>query len=92
MNYYVYILQSESSGRYYCGQTSNLGMRLEQHNDPEYKLTRTTKVFKGPWKLAWHCQVETRSEAMKMEKAIKRRGIGRFLNDARVAESRPRRD
>jgi hypothetical protein len=30
MSYYVYILQSESSGRYYCGQTSDLECRIEK--------------------------------------------------------------
>jgi len=53
MAYWVYILQSESSGRYYCGQTDDLERRVDQHNDPEYSLTRTTKAFKGPLRLVW---------------------------------------
>ncbi|NLA41614.1 MAG: GIY-YIG nuclease family protein [Smithella sp.] len=32
--FYVYILQSETSGRYYIGQTDSLDRRLAEHNDP----------------------------------------------------------
>jgi putative endonuclease len=92
MGYFVYILQSETSGRHYCGQTSNLELRVAEHNDPAYRTTRTTKVFEGPWKLVWSIGVDTRALAMRQERAIKQRGIGRFLAAAQAAESRPRRD
>ncbi|MBZ0201863.1 MAG: GIY-YIG nuclease family protein [Ignavibacteria bacterium] len=32
MNYYTYIIQSESTGKLYIGQTNNLHNRLLQHN------------------------------------------------------------
>ena len=92
MPYYVYILQSQSTGRYYCGHTENLERRISQHNDPEYGLTRTTKVFAGPWKQIWSYELKTRSRAMKLEKQIKKRGIGRFLSGMESAESRGSRD
>ena len=69
--YFTYILQSESSGRYYIGSTSDLERRLAQHNDPEYSLSLTTKRFKGPWRLAHYETFETRSQAMIREKQIK---------------------
>jgi putative endonuclease len=50
---WVYILQSQSTGRFYCGQTNQLATRLEQHNDPTNDLAQTTKRFKGPWTLVW---------------------------------------
>jgi len=78
---WVYILQSQSSGRYYCGQTQDLESRLRQHNDPENPLTKTTKRFPGPWRLVWSREVETGSESVKLERQIKKRGIGRFLED-----------
>jgi putative endonuclease len=34
-----------------------------------------------PWELVISYQVNTRSEAMILEKEIKKRGIGRFLKD-----------
>jgi len=91
MVYFVYILQSESSGRHYCGQTDDLERRLKQHNDPDYHGSKTTKRFKGPWKLIWKEEHPSRSEAMKREKQIKKWGIGRFL-DSQSAESRHSRD
>jgi len=51
MGYSVYIIQSESSGRYYCGQSTDVERRLRQHNDPDYCLSKTTKRLDGPWKL-----------------------------------------
>lgn len=79
---WVYIIQSESKGRYYCGQSSDVERRLRQHNDPEYRLSKTTKRFNGPWVLVWKKKCATRSKAMKLEKKIKKRGISRFLKEA----------
>jgi len=61
--------------------------RVSQHNNPEYRGTRTTKVFQGPWNIVWSQQCSSRSDAMALEKKIKKRGIGRYLQ-AQVAESR----
>ena len=45
MPYWVYILQSQPTGKYYCGHSDNVERRVKQHNDPEYRGSRTTKVF-----------------------------------------------
>ncbi len=82
MLYYVDILQSESTGRYYCGQTNNLDRRILEHNTPSYTSSKTTKRFAGPWRLVWSTTLETRRLAISREKSIKNRGIARFLNDA----------
>ena len=78
---WVYILQSEKTGRYYCGQTSHVHRRLEQHNDPSCQLSKTTKRFQVPWKLVWVRQCPDRGSAVKLETSIKGRGIGRYLSD-----------
>jgi len=83
MEHWVYILQSQSTGRYYCGQTRDLPVRLAQHNDPTNDLAKTTKRLQGPWNLVWSNQVATGSEAMRLERKIKKRGIQRFLKDHR---------
>ena len=92
MAFHVYILFSDMCGRYYCGQTDDMERRLRQHNDPDNRSARTTKVFAGPWRLIWSMQVSNRSEAMLLERSIKKRGIRRFLESAEMAESRRRRD
>jgi len=88
MGFFVYIIQSETTGRHYCGYSSDPERRLRQHNDPQYQLSKTTKRFEGPWKLIWLRPCETRSIAMKLEKSIKERGIKRFLEEVQPAESR----
>jgi putative endonuclease len=78
---WVYILRSHTSKRYYCGQTSDLVKRIDQHNDPRNSLTLTTKRFAGPWELIWLIEVSSGSEAVLLERKIKKRGIARFLLD-----------
>ncbi len=80
MAFRVYILQSETCGRYYCGQTQELSARVSQHNCPSNDLSKTTKRFKGPWVLIWSVQVGSASEATRLERKIKKRGIGRYLS------------
>ncbi|MFH0890593.1 MAG: GIY-YIG nuclease family protein [Candidatus Liptonbacteria bacterium] len=43
----VYILKSQSTGRYYVGSCSNLETRMKQHNS---ELVKSTKGF-IPWQL-----------------------------------------
>jgi len=81
MDFKVYILQSTSSGRFYCGSTSDLDRRIRQHNDPNYQSSKTTKRFKGPWTLIWTEKYFKRNLAMNREKQIKKRGIKRFLEE-----------
>jgi putative endonuclease len=73
----VYILFSKSIKKYYTGQTQNLVNRFTEHNSNE------TKSIKNgiPWIIVWSKDVSTRGEAMTLEKKIKKRGAGRFLND-----------
>ena len=92
MDQWVYILQSESSGRYYCGQSSDVDRRIRQHNDPEYDFSKTTKRFAGPWRLVKSIRCDDRSQATRLERSIKKIGIARYLARAQSAESRRRRD
>ena len=92
MSYWVYIIQSQSTGRYYCGYSKDVERRVSQHNDPEYRLTRTTKIWKGPWRLVWKQQCLSRGEAVTLERQIKKRGIDRYLKKVQLTESRHRRD
>jgi len=73
----VYILYSRSLNRYYIGHSSNLEDRLERHNRGRSKYTKGGK----PWELIWVMVCDTRSEAMKLERKIKKRGANRFLED-----------
>ena len=75
--FYVYILQSISSGRYYTGSTGNLEDRMNRHQQDRSKSTRG----KGPWQLVYSKAFLTRSEAVKQEYKIKGTGAERYLKD-----------
>ena len=78
MGFVVYILHSPSVGKYYCGHTNDINDRIRRHNAG---LSISTKHGK-PWQLVTFYELTTRSEAMLLEKRIKKRGIQRFLKDS----------
>ena len=70
MSYFVYILYSMKSDKYYVGSTHDWRSRLELHNHSE-RNTYTSKH--RPWEvIAVFIAGESRSEAMKLEKFIKK--------------------
>ena len=68
MTFYVYILHSKKSGRYYIGQTNNLEDRLRRHNAGYVK---STKAFR-PWELVYTEVFHTRRDSVKRENYLKR--------------------
>jgi len=74
---FAYILFSETRSGYYVGQTSNVIKRLERHN----KGIIPSSKGGIPWKLILQIEVSNRSEAMLLEKKIKKRGAKRFIDD-----------
>jgi putative endonuclease len=68
MVFHAYILQSNSTGRFYVGHTENLTKRVFEHNN-----NRTPSIKnRGPWKLVHSEEFATRSEAMLRERQIKK--------------------
>ncbi len=65
--YYIYILQSQKSNRYYIGYTSNIANRLEAHSRGS---SRSTKLGR-PWKLIYSEEFNNKKASMKREKEIK---------------------
>ena len=75
--YTTYILYSESLKKYYTGQTFDFARRLEEHN-----RGKTSFMSSGvPWEKVFSKDFESRSEAVRLEKLIKKRGAARFLSD-----------
>ncbi|MCK4642876.1 GIY-YIG nuclease family protein [bacterium] len=67
MKFYIYIIQSSSTGRFYIGSTNNLDDRLNRHNNNRSKATKN----RGPRKLVHSEKYDTRSEAVKREVELK---------------------
>src|SRR5258706_7537057 len=65
--FFVYILQSQSTGRYYIGYSELPERRLSEHNSGKVKSTRPYR----PWVKVYIEQFATESEAMNREKEIK---------------------
>jgi putative endonuclease len=68
MTHSVYILESETLGLHYKGYTTNISRRLWEHNEGLSRYTRN----KGPWKLVFLKEFETKKEALIYERMIKR--------------------
>jgi len=68
MRAFVYILRSQTSGRYYIGSSSNLQRRLADHQRGNTPSTRRG----GPWQLVYCEQCRDLRAARKREREIKR--------------------
>jgi len=68
MKYYVYILKSQKDERFYIGSTSDVDKRIEFHNSSR---SRYTKRYQ-PWVLICIEEYESRGEAVRREKELKR--------------------
>jgi putative endonuclease len=75
--FFVYILYSPSIQKYYVGHTDNFERRFIEHNTGQTIFSANGK----PWIFIYKTEQSTRSEAMKLELKIKKRGIRRYLND-----------
>ena len=63
----AYILQSESSGRFYIGSALNLGDRLSEHQRGHSPYTRA----QGPWRLVYQEDFTELADARRRERQIK---------------------
>ncbi len=67
--FFVYLRKCQTSGTFYTGQTDNLERRLLEHNNTSKGKKYTSK--KGPWKLIYSEEYDTRAKAMQREKFLK---------------------
>ena len=67
MNYYVYIMYSETLDNYCVGYTDNLKTRLKQHNQP----SSTNPSGATDWMIVYQEKCSSRQDAHKRELDIK---------------------
>jgi putative endonuclease len=72
---FLYILQSETTRRFYIGSTNDLGRRLQEHGRGHSLATRG----RGPWKLIYQEQFESLVEARYRELEIKKWKSARMI-------------
>jgi len=68
MSFYFYVLQSETTGRFYTGHTENLSKRIFEHNNQRTPSTKN----QGPWVLFHSEEYPTRPDAARREREVKR--------------------
>ncbi len=73
----VYIIHSEKLDKYYVGSTQDIDVRLKIHNTGASKFTKSGI----PWTIVHAVDCINRTEALRLEKKIKKRGIKRYLID-----------
>jgi putative endonuclease len=71
----LYILQSESTGRFYVGSTNDLTRRLEEHVRGHSLATRS----RGPWRLVYQESFPSLAEARRREWEIKQWKSSRMI-------------
>lgn len=71
----VYIIYSQKIDRFYVGATDNLEWRIERHNAGWGRFTK-----RGiPWKLVYSEEFNSKTDALKREKFIKRQKSRDFI-------------
>ena len=73
--FYVYILRSESDSGFYIGYSSNLRVRLWQHQDGRSRATS----YRGPWRLIYYEAYLHQADALGRENYLKSGAGRRFL-------------
>ena len=66
MWHYVYILRNQY-GKQYIGQTADVSVRLNEHNEGSVKATKNLR----PWQLEWFCGFRDKTAAIKFEAYLK---------------------
>ena len=79
--YYVYILKSSKTDRFYTGWTTDLKKRFKEHNSG---LSKATKPY-IPWRIVFYASFETEKLAKDFELYLKT-GSGRSFAYKRLLE------
>ena len=74
MDFWVYVIRNNQTGKIYIGQTNDTELRIKRHNAdlPTKKTSFTNKNrVDGIWELIYTEKVESRKAALKREKELK---------------------
>ena len=76
--FYIYILYSQKSDKYYIGLTTDVGRRLKEHNNPSENKKYTSKHLQWEMKAYFECS-DSRGEGLIIERFIKNQKSRVFL-------------
>lgn len=81
--YYVYLLRSKRTGKYYIGYTNNLRERFRQHNEGESLATKSGV----PYELIYYEAYRAKKDALIRERKLKHHAQGFRRLKERLEES-----
>ena len=81
--YYVYILKSEKDGNIYTGSSSNLRLRIQQHNNGKVVSTKSRRPLKLLYYEAYYSEIDARNR----EKYLKNGGKAKTELKLQIKES-----
>jgi len=83
MPHFVYLLKSINHDKHYIGYTTNLRLRLKQHN---YGESYFTSIYK-PWRLVYFEYYNSEKDAKERERQLKRfaKAYGQLKNRIRYS-------
>ena len=88
MQFFVYILFSESLNKFYIGSTDDVSRRITEHNNIKYKNKFTSRGI--PWSLFYEITCQSSRQAYKIEKHIKamhsKKYIQNLINYPEISE------
>ena len=76
--FYIYILYSTRSDKYYVGLTSDINRRLEEHNNPSVFNKYSAKHIPWELKVSFECS-HSRGDGLLVERFIKKQKSRIFL-------------
>ena len=77
--YFVYVIYSQALDSYYVGYSSDPEVRSKQHNEGFYFDSFTSKS--SDWNLFYVLKCNDKTQALKIEKHIKRMKSRKYLQD-----------
>ena len=81
--YFVYIIKSRKSGKFYIGCTNNLRRRIQEHNQGRSPATKPYI----PWQIRYYEAYSSKKEAEQREHNLKLRSNAWNQLKARIKES-----
>ena len=81
---FLYILQSEKTGKYYIGSTNDLERRLREHNSGKTRSLKYSLPIMLMFSKSFETMLEARKMEIKLKKAKSKRIIDAIIKDGEI--------
>jgi putative endonuclease len=81
MPFYLYILKSKKTDKFYIGHTNDLERRITEHNSGQTKSTKSGIPWEIVFKREFNSNTEANQAELKLKKMKSRKYIENFISD-----------